>query len=224
MEQDIQKNFLESDKKVRSWRLHIFRGLNQGFLWILKGYLVLSIVELIFFPAFDVAFGLLVSYLGILMTRQTLCYTHKLLYHTVSTSSLLFFCLFFDVLPLPATLMELKPITYNMRNPYNTFFYLIFLQVILLIIHSVYTKWAKNKNIVRNYLIRFGFFKSLSSQEVWFLIIGSFIWYAYIMLTRGLHRRESKCEFTFWGCRMGYQSILFELLSVCIHFLFSEFQ
>ena len=63
MEQDIQKNLLESDKKVRSWRLRIFRGLNLSFLWIMKVYLVLSVVELIFFPAFDVAFGLLVSFL-----------------------------------------------------------------------------------------------------------------------------------------------------------------
>ena len=224
MEQDIQKNLLESDKKVRSWRLRIFRGLNHSFLWIMKVYLVLSVVELIFFPAFDVAFGLLVSFLGILMTRQTLCYTHKMLYHTVSTSSLLFFCLFFDVLPLPATLMELKPITYNMRNPYNTFFYLIFLQVILLIIHSVYTKWAKNKNIVRNYLFRFGFFKSLSSQEVWFLIIGSFIWYAYIMLTRGLYTEESLNVNSRFGVAEWAISLFFSSYYQCVFiFYFRKF-
>jgi hypothetical protein len=191
MEKDIQKNLAESDKKVRIWRLRIFRGLNQSLLWILKGYLVLSVIELIFFPSIEIAFGLLVSYSGILLTRQILCRTHKLLYHTVSTSALLFFCLFFDVLPLPATLMELKPITYNMRNPYSTFFFLIFLQSILLIIHTVYVKLTKNKNIVRNYLYRFGFFKSLSSQEVWFLILGSLIWYAYVMLTKGLYTEEN---------------------------------
>ena len=155
MEQDIQKSFQESDKKIQSWRHRVFSGLNHSFLWIMKGYLVLSVIELIFFPSFEVAFGLLVSYLGILMTRQTLCYTHKLLYHTVSTSAMLFFCLFFNILPLPATLMELKPITYNMRNPYSTFFYLIFLQVILLGIHTIYVRLTKNKNRVRDYLTVF---------------------------------------------------------------------
>lgn len=191
MEQDIRKNLTESDRKTRIWRLRIFRGLNQALLWTMKGYLVLSVIELIFFPSLEVVFGLLVSYFGITLTRQTLCRSHKLLYHTVSTSSLLFFCLFFNVLPLPATLMELKPITYNMRNPYSTFFYMIFLQCILLIIHSIYVKLTKNKNKVRDYLYRFGFFKSLSSQEVWFLIIGSFLWYSYVMLTRGLYTEES---------------------------------
>ncbi len=191
MEQDIQRHSIESDKKIRIWRLRIFRGLNQGLLWTMKLYLVLSFIELVFFPSLAVAFGLLVSFIGIMLTRQTLCYTHKLLYHMVSTSALIFFCLFFDVLPLPATLMELKPITYNMRNPYSTFFYLIFLQIILLTIHSFYVRFSKDKNIVRNYLYRFGFFKSLSSQEVWFLIIGSLAWYAFVMLTRGLYTEES---------------------------------
>lgn len=224
MEQGIQKNLQESDKKVRLWRLHIFRGMNQSFLWIMKGYIVLSVIELIFFPSFEVAFGLLVSYLGILMTRQTLCYTHKLLYHTVSTSALLFFCLFFDVLPLPATLLELKPITYNMRNPYSTFFYLIFLQVILLIIHSIYVKLTKNKNIIRNYLYRFGFFKSLSSQEVWFLILGSLIWYAYIMLTRGLYTEDSLNVNSRYGAIEWIISLFFSSYYQCVFiFYFRRF-
>ena len=224
MEQDIQKNFKESDKIIQSWRRRIFRGLNQGLLWIMKGYLVLSVIELIFFPSLEVAFGLFVSYLGILITRQTLCYTHKLLYHTVSTSALMFFCLFFDVLPLPATLMELKPITYNMRNPYSTFFYLIFLQVILLIIHSIYVKLTGKNNIVRNYLYRFGFFKSLSSHEVWFLIIGSIIWYAYIMLTRGLYTEESLNVNSRFGAIEWIISLFFSSYYQCVFiFYFRKF-
>ena len=224
MEQDIQKSLQESDKILLSWRHRIFNGLNQGFLWIMKGYLVLSVVELIFFPSFEVTFGLLVSYLGILMTRQTLCYTHKLLYHTVSTSAMLFFCLFFDVLPLPATLMELKPITYNMRNPYSTFFYLIFLQVILLSIHTIYVKLTKDKNKVRDYLARLGFFKSLSSQEVWFLIIGSLIWYAYIMLTRGLYTEESLNVNSRFGALEWAISLFFSSYYQCVFiFYFRKF-
>lgn len=224
MEQDIQKTFKESDKTIQSWRQRIFQGLNHGLLWIMKGYLVLSVIEIIFFPSFEVAFGLLVSFLGILITRQTLCYTHKLLYHTVSTTALMFYCLFFDVLPLPATLMELKPITYNMRNPYSTFFYLIFLQVILLIIHSVYVKLTKKKNIVRGYLDRFGFFKSLSSQEVWFLIIGSFIWYAYIMLTRGLYTEESLNVNSRFGAIEWATSLFFSTYYQCVFiFYFRKF-
>ena len=57
MEQDIQKSLQESDKIILSWRHRIFNGLNQGFLWIMKGYLVLSVVELIFFPSFEVTNG-----------------------------------------------------------------------------------------------------------------------------------------------------------------------
>lgn len=224
MEQDIQKKLVESDKKVRFWRLRIFKELNQSFLWILKGYLVLSVIELIFFPSFEVAFGLFVSYLGVLITRQTLCYTHKLLYHTVSTSALIFFCLFFEVLPLPATLLELKPITYNMRNPYSTFFYLIFLQVILLGIHTIYVKLTRNKNTVRDYLARLGFFKSLSSQEVWFLIIGSFIWYAFVMITRGLYTEESLVVNSQFGVMEWAINLFFSTYYQCVFvFYFRKF-
>lgn len=190
----------------------------------MKVYLVLSVVELIFFPAFDVAFGLLVSYLGILMTRQTLCYTNKLLYHTVSTLSLIFYCLFFDVLPLPATLMELKPITYHMHNSYSTFFYLFFLQCILLIIHTIYVKLTKNKNIVRSYLYRLGFFKSLTSQEVWFLIIGSFLWYSYLMLTRGLYTEESLIINSQFGVMEWAINLFFSSYHQCVFiFYFRKF-
>lgn len=202
----------------------MFRELNQLFLWTMKGYLLLSFIELICFPSIDVAFGLLVSYVGIMMTRQTLCHTNKLLYHTVSTSALLFFCLFFNVMPLPATLMEFKPITYNMRNPYSTFFYLILLQSILLIIHNLYVKIAREKNIVRNYLYKFGFFKALSSQEVWFLIIGSLIWYAYVMLTRGLYTEESLNVNSRFGVAEWAVNLFFSSYYQCVFiFYFRKF-
>lgn len=217
MEKDIQKDSQESDKQVQAWRHQMFTGLNQIFLWTMKAYLVLSVIELIFFPSIEIAFGLLVSYVGIMLTRQTLCYTNKLLYHSVSTLALLFYCLFFDLLPLPATLMEMKPITYNMRNPISTFFYLIGLQVLLLAVHTFYVKVSRNKNIIRNYLYRFKFFTSLTSQEVWFLILGSFIWYAYVMLDRGLYTLEglnvnSDFGFIEWAVNLffsGYFQIIF---------------
>lgn len=160
-------------------------------LWIIKAYIMLAIIELIFFPSISVGLGLLVSLIGILLTRYTLCRSRKLLYYPVSTIALLFFCLFFNIMPVVATLLEFKPLDFNMRNPVWTFFYLAFLQVILLVTHTVYIKFSKEKNILRSWLSRIHFFSPLTSEEVWFLILGSFLWYAYIMLTRGLYLEEN---------------------------------
>lgn len=191
MERDILIISESSDKAHQSWRLRIFRGLNNKFLWVMNAYLVLSVIELIAFPGFDVAFGILVSFIGIAISRQVLCHSQKLLYYPVSTLALLFYAIFFELLPLPATLLELKPLTYNMRNPYYTFSFLLFTQCILLLIHTFYVRLTRCRNVVRETLNKLGFFTPFSSQEIWFLILGSFIWYVYIMVTRGLYTDDN---------------------------------
>lgn len=191
MEKDIQNSSKALALETVLWRRNIFRGLNKKLLWIIKAYIMLSIIELIFFPSVTVGLGLLISLIGILVSRYTLCHSQKLLYYPVSTIALLFFCLFFNIMPALATLLELKPLDYNMRNPTWTFIYLGFLQILLLATHSIYIRLTNKKNILRSWLNRIHFFSSLTSQEVWFLILGSFFWYAYIMITRGLYLEEN---------------------------------
>lgn len=191
MANDIQTTSKPSVKDQQSWRQSIFRGLNRKLLWVMRTYIVLAGFEMLIFPSLEVAFALVVSYVGIFLTRYTLCRSSKLLYYPVSTLALLFYCLFFDILPLPATLLEFKPLTYNIRIPYWTFIYLLYLQLIMLGVHSVYTRYTQRKNVLRTWLNKFNFFQPLTSQEVWFLIFGSFFWYSFIMITRGLYLEEN---------------------------------
>lgn len=169
----------------------MFRGLNDKFLWTMKAYLVLSIIELVAFPRFDVVFGIVVSFVGMAISRIVLCHSQKLLYYPVSTLALLFYTIFFELLPLPATLLELKQLTYNMRNPYYTFSFLLITQCILLLIHTFYVRLTQRKNVIREALHKLGFFTPFTNQEVWFLILGSFVWYVYIMVTRGLYTEDN---------------------------------
>lgn len=191
MAKDIQISSKELDKKKALWRKSIFKGLNQKLLWIIKAYVGLSIIELIIFPSVSGAVGVFLSLIGILMTRYMLCHSQKFLYYPVSTIALLLYCVFFNIMPLAATLLELKPIDYNMRSPFWTFIYLIYLQIILLATHTLYIKLSNQRNFLRSWLDKFHFFSPLSSQEVWFLVLGSFIWYAFIMITRGLYSEEN---------------------------------
>lgn len=191
MEKDIQNSSRKSDNSELLWRRKIFQGLNSKLLWVMKAYLILAFLELLLFPSFAGAFGLVMSFAGIALTRFSLCRTQKLLHYPLSTLALLFYCLFFNILPLPATLLEFKPLIYNMRNPYTTFFFVLYLQAILCWVHYFYVKLTKNRNIIRDVLKRVNFFQSLTPQEVWFLILGSFIWYAYVMVTRGLYTEDN---------------------------------
>lgn len=192
MEQGIRKISVTKEGVIRDWRRRIFKNLNSKFLFILKVYLCLSVLELILFPSLYVAFALLVSYLGIALTRLQLCRTTKLLHYPLSTISLLFFCLFFEIMPLPATMAELKPIVYNLRNPFQTFLSLFLIQCALLLTHNLYVRLTNRRNFLRDIFRRLNFFTGFSSQEIWFLIIGSLIWYAFVMLTQGFFSEDNK--------------------------------
>lgn len=158
---------------------------------IMLCYIVLSVVELVLFPSFDVFIGLVFSFMGIYATSQYLCYKEKMYYYPVSSISLLFYCLYFEILPLPATLMELKPITFNMHNPIETFFQLLFLHFWLIIIHYIYMTISARENILRNFWIKCNFYVRLTASEMWFLIYGSSLWYVYKMINYGLYTEDS---------------------------------
>lgn len=80
---------------------------------------------------------------------------------------------FYRYLPLPATLLEGKPITYGLQLPYLTFFYETLLFVVSsLAFRSAYTKKKKN-NILQKALNKIGFFDVYPASIIWALgIIG----------------------------------------------------
>lgn len=192
MEDDILKEYLQHKAVNKLWRRSIFSSLNKKFVWIIYGYCLLGLIEVVLFPSLNVLFGVVCSLVGICVTRYFLCNSNKLLQYPLSTISLLFFCLFFEVMPLPATLLELKPIVYNLRNPYHTFAAVFLTHLVLLLTHTLYTKVTRKKNYLRNVLNRLGFFSSFSTQEIWFLIVGSLCWFAYIMITKGLYGDDNR--------------------------------
>lgn len=80
---------------------------------------------------------------------------------------------FYRYLPLPATLLEGKPITYGLQLPYLTFFY----ETLLFIVSSLafrlaFTKRKKN-NMLQKTLNKIGFFDTYPPSIIWALgIIG----------------------------------------------------
>jgi hypothetical protein len=89
-------------------------------------------------------------------------------------------------MPLPATLIEWKPITYGLQIPFKTFFFETFLFIIAslafyIVINSRHTKFA----FLHNKLVRYGFF-DLDETVIWGMgIVGLSSQIYYILVLNG---------------------------------------
>lgn len=164
--------------------------LNAKFNLVFKGYIILSIIEVFLFPEWKNLYAVCISLLGIFMTQKFLLHNNRLVYYPVSTLSLIVYTITFEIMPLPATLIELKPITFNMHSAWDTFWQLILLQMVLLFTQQIYIKVTERRNILRTMLTNLNFFTRLSNQELWALILLSAGWYIYKMIFIGLYTEE----------------------------------
>lgn len=146
-----------------------------------------SIIEICFFPSIYNVYFIINSIICVSILRKFHLTTYKLLYYPVSTIAIFMYILFFAVLPLPATLLELKPVSYNLHNPIETFSNVLLLECILILTQNIYIKIFGKRNIVRNLLLKTSAFSKLSFSELWFLIIISVALHVYIIMSRGLY-------------------------------------
>lgn len=153
--------------------------------------LVSSILEIIFFPSIKTLFCILSCFIGVLI-QKSVFKVNSLIFYPVSTIAILMYVLFFIILPMPATLIEFKPVTYNLHNPYETYLNILILESLLLITHNVYIHLSGRNNPIRDILFRLPCYKKLTSSELWCLIIFSFILYVYIILEIGLYDENSE--------------------------------
>jgi hypothetical protein len=88
---------------------------------VFKGYIILSIIEVFLFPEWKNLYAVCISLLGIFMTQKFLLHNNRLVFYPVSTLSLIVYTITFEIMPLPATLIEFKPITFNMHSAMGNF-------------------------------------------------------------------------------------------------------
>ena len=159
--------------------------------FLVKILTIVSFLELILFPAWETLYAIFIVFLCITIHKKTIFNSYNLIYYPASTIAISFYILFFAVLPMPATLVEFKPITYNLHSTVDTFSNILILELLLIIIHFIYRKLSKRKNVLRNILAKFNFYTKVSSNELWVLIISSTLLWAYIILKYGLYTEES---------------------------------
>lgn len=81
-----------------------------------------SIAELVFFPTVVHVCICVANYLMWVLFSAVIGKGSNYLYYPLSTFMITGFILCFIVLPIPATLLELKPVSYNLHNPLFLFF------------------------------------------------------------------------------------------------------
>lgn len=170
----------------------IRENLQFFFKIVCQVLVVSSLLEIVFFFSVEAVFCIAVSLVGIYILKIGLLRAEMLLYYPVSTVAVLMYVISFLVLPYPATLLEFKPVIYNLHNPYETFLNILLLECLLMASQSVYIKIVGKRNSLRNLLLKTPVYASLTSSELWFLIVMSVSFYVYVMMSMGLYTEDGE--------------------------------
>ncbi len=164
------------------------------FNYIIKILLILSsIVELVFFPTAVHVCICVVNYLMWVIFSAVISKGSNYLYYPLSTFMITGFILCFIVLPIPATLLEFKPVSYNLHNPIICFFYIYLCLIALILAHFIYKKISR-KNIISYYLRKTSFFSPLSKKEFLIFTLGAISYTAISILVYGRWEDDNNME------------------------------
>lgn len=128
---------------------------------------VLIIAELFFFPSLENIFASCMLLAGWLILTSLVLTQRNLHEFPVSFVMVLGYSVFAFLLPLPFTLMEFKPVTYNLRIPLETFSHHAIFALAIALAHLLYTLLLKQSNPFRSVLSKTNFYASASDREIW---------------------------------------------------------
>lgn len=136
---------------------------------ILYGVMVISVIlEMIFFPSYGNLAGCLMMIISCCLFNRF--FLKRYLIVNAPFSFFMFCSMFlFRYLPLPATLLEGKPVSYGMVYPIKTFFLETVMFGISCLAFYIATKNLKHNNIVQKVLNVFGFYKQENEKTYWIL-------------------------------------------------------
>lgn len=131
--------------------------------------LIISVIcEMIFFPSWENFCGCIMTFICWYIFDYFFLKRSILLKYPFAFAMYMSM-FFYHFLPLPATLLENKPITYGLQIPYMTFLF----ETLLFIISSFAFRASfnsKNKNnVLQKFLLQAGFFKPLPPTVIWIL-------------------------------------------------------
>lgn len=161
---------------------------------IIKILLILSsIVELVFFPSLVHVCICVVNYLMWGIFSAVISKGSNYLYYPLSTFMITGYILCFIVLPIPATLLEFKPVSYNLHNPLICFLNIYLCLIALMLAYCIYKKVSRI-NIISYYLRKTSFFSPLSKKEFLIFTLGAILYTAISILVYGRWEDDNSLE------------------------------
>lgn len=142
-----------------------------------------SIIEIVVFFDFNTLWATFILLLGWFILNEFIL-TNKVMYkYPVSFLMLFGLSLFHFVFPIPLTLIELKPVTYNLQMPFETFLHHGLFVITIVFTHLIYQKSTQRTNPFRLILKSTIFYEKPSSTIIWIssLLALSFSYYFYII-------------------------------------------
>ena len=189
-----------------------------------KFILSFSLIEFVFFPSLEILYAIIVSIVGCVICRKIVFTSYNLLHYPVSTLAITFYVFFFMVMPMPATLLELKPVSYNLHDVINTYTNLLTLEVALILTHLLYKLIVGNKNFIRTIFCKTNFFACFTSSELWAIILISLLLYIYRIWNQGLYDEYARNTATSLPTELYILNLLFgESYQLVFIFYFRKF-
>ncbi len=147
-----------------------------------KVLLFFSFFQLFFFHNAANLFAVAIVLLNWLVLTKFLLRPINFSYYPLSTFLILGFCLTQFYFPLVFTLIEGKPVVYNLIRPFDVFVHLILVFFVSIIAHAAYTMYLGKPGLRKQSILRhFGLFSPRTEKQIW--LIG-FIGLSAVMFTR----------------------------------------
>ncbi len=140
-----------------------------------------SLIEVIFFFDFITIWATFVLLAGWLLIKSFVLTQRNMKTYPVTFFMFFGVALFHYALPIPLTLLEFKPVTFNMLQPIETFLHHGLFILVLTITHYFYRQLIQRKNPLRSILSKTIFYNKPSDSQIWLTaIIGAlFSFYFY---------------------------------------------
>lgn len=153
--------------------------------------LICVVLELCFYGSEEIAFGCLVELLGWLLISQTVLKEKYLTTHFISFIAIFFYGVSFFVLPIPATMLEGKPVTFRFSVPYLTFTNLM-LNAITIVGAFHLCRKIYHEGWLSGLWKKIGFFSVPNSRQIWALAIFGFLALLWGVRQQGTENMEAE--------------------------------
>ena len=139
-----------------NYNIHIFKKWCKIFLFIA------AVLEMIIFPSLVNLYGTVILISGWLFIDIIIIQPKKMKLFPISTMMLIGLGIFNFVLPIPLTLLDFHPVSFNLDIPYITFTHLFLYIIVLVLTHSIYLNLTKGRNVIRIFLRKTNFYTYLN--------------------------------------------------------------